>query len=185
MIQSRQEFIQNYRHAQGWWDDSLNVKNVSAVNLAWDTSYGGWIFTNASNRYIWYVVQMPHGKTLGTAIHPHLHWMPTTTNTGTVAWVIEYWWKNAVGDTAQGAVGTGGSETINATPNGTAYVLQLDAFTPIAAPASEAVSSLLTVRIYRDGTSDAYNDDALLKDFDCHLQLDQPGSILETSKWGT
>lgn len=178
----KNEFRMNYRQAQGWWEDGLNAKQVSAVNLSWNTTYGGWTFTNVSNRYLWVITQLQHAKVLGSTIYPHVHWQPTTAVTDTVDWILDYWYLNAVAGGAQGAVPT--SETINATPNGTAYQMQINGFTPIAAPVNETVSAFFICRIYRDGNNDVYNSDVILKDFDPHVQLDQPGSIQEASKWG-
>ena len=182
MIRDPNTFRQEYKRAEGWWEDGLNAKQVSAVNLSWNTTYGGWTFTNVSNRYLWVNTQMQHAKRLGSLIYPHVHWQPTTVVTDTVQWLLEYWYLNSVDGGAQGAVGT--TETITVTPNGTAYQMQIDYFTPVVAPASEAVSAFFICKLSRVGLADAYNDDVILKDFDPHIQLDQPGSIQETSKWG-
>jgi len=168
-----------------YWDDCFNIKSVQPANLNWNTSYGGWEFTNHSTRYLWIICQMIHAKAMQTPIEFHLHWMPTTNDVDVVKWDAEYWWKNAVGDTAQGAVGGGGTNvTMNATPNGTAYVLQIDDFAMWAAPmATEEVSAIVTIRLRRDGAVDAHPNTVLLKDFDPHVEHDSFGSIGHDAKW--
>lgn len=182
-IRNRNVFRQEYKRAEGWWEDSLNVKSVGTSNLSWDASYGGWSFTNVSNRYLYFNIQMQHAKLLSSPVKVHLHWMPSTTDTSTVQWELRYYFKNAVGDTAQGTLAVAPTETITVTPNGTAYVLQIDGFSAIAAPASETVSAILSCRLRRLGTEDDYNGTAILKDWDAHCQLDQPGSYADDSKW--
>jgi hypothetical protein len=184
MITSIHEFRQNYRHAQGWWDDCPNAKQVQPGGAAptWNNTYGGWDFAGNVDRSLWFIVQMSHNKILGSSVFPHVHWQPTTVNVNTVEWDIEYWFLNPVGGGAQGAAGT--TETITVTPNGTAYQMQIDGFTAVAAPAGETVSAFFIAEITRTGSTDANNDTVILKDFDIHFQKDQPGSIAATRKWG-
>lgn len=175
------------RRKRLYWDDCFNIKSVQPAALLWDANYGAWSFPgNLSNRYLWIVFQMPHSKAMGGIAGFHIHWMPATNNVNVVKWDAEYWWKNTSGDTAQGAAGGGGTAvTINTTPNGTAYVLQMDHFADWAAPANEEISSIITVRLNRDGAADANNDIVLLKDFDVHVQHDSFGSVSDDVKWGS
>ena len=183
MVRNPSELLQE-RRKRLYWDDCYNIKVVEAVNLNWDATRGGWQFTGAvSNRYLWIICQMNHTKAMGTATEFHLHWMPTTVNVNTVKWDVIYWWKNAIGDTAQDAVGT--ADTITVTPSGTAHVLQQSDFSVWAEPANEEVSSILTIRLNRDGNADANNDTVLLKDFDPHIQHDSFGSTGHDVKWGS
>jgi hypothetical protein len=62
--------------------------------------------------------------------------------------------------------------------------MQISGFSAVAAPASEAVSAFFIAEITRTGSTDANNDTVILKDFDVHLQVDQPGSYSATAKWG-
>jgi hypothetical protein len=183
-IVDHNEFRQNMRHAQGWWDDCPNTKMVQPGGAAptWNTTYGGWDFPGNVDRNIWFISQMSHEKVLGSSVVPHVHWQPTTTNVNTVEWDIKYWYLNPVSGGAQNAAGT--TETITVTPNGTAYQMQIDGFTAVSAPASESVSAFFIAEITRTGTTDANNDTVILKDFDPHAQKDQLGSISATKKWG-
>jgi hypothetical protein len=151
-------FRHTYRNSGGWWLDSANCKQVQPGGAApaWNTTYGGWDFPGNVDRSLWYIIQLNHDKLLGTNVIPHVHWQPTTVNVSTVEWDIEYWYLNAVSGGAQGAAGT--TETITVTPNGTAYQMQVDGFSTVAAPASEAVSAFFIAEITRTGTTDTNND---------------------------
>ena len=46
----------------------------------------GHLFDPGTIEYVYIAAQMPHDWVAGGSIYPHAHWMPTTTNTGTVVW---------------------------------------------------------------------------------------------------
>ena len=38
------------------------------------------------------ILQFSHGHVIGSDISPHIHWMPTTADAGSVKWQLEYTW---------------------------------------------------------------------------------------------
>ena len=165
------------------WDDLRSPATAinppgTASDPDFDTTNGGWLFDAGSTELLFIIVQMPHKYKEGSDIHPHVHWEPTNTNTGNVLWRMSYQWTN-VGATEAGFTDI---DALDA-GDGTAYKHQL-ASLPSITGTGKTISSMITLKLQRiggDGT-DTYNADALLKEFDVHYQIDEPGSQEELIK---
>lgn len=166
------------------WDDLRSP--ATAINPPgqvsdpdWDNTNGGWLFDAAGTEVLWLIVQMPHGWKEGTAIRPHIHWMPTNTNTGNVLWRMEYKWTNVHGTDA----GTFSTLNVLDAGDGTALKHQIAGFEEIDGT-GKTLSSMLSIKLSRIGgdVTDTYNADALLKEFDIHYQMDALGSDEEYVK---
>jgi hypothetical protein len=127
-------------------------------------------------------IQLPHRWKVGTAIYPHVHYAPTTANTGTILWQLDYYWLgfNAA---ASGAPTTIQASTTPAqgSPMGTAWKHMINAF-PAITPGVQNISSIIMFRLFRDPTADTYPDDVALMGFDVHFEIDSFGSFGEYSK---
>ena len=166
------------------WDDlrapatAINPPGA-ASDPTFDATNIGWLFDAGSTEILLIIMQMPHSWKLGSEIRPHVHWEPTSTNTGNVYWRMEYKWTNT-DDTEAGTY-----TTINMLDagDGTAYKHQLASFDPISGT-GKTLSSLLSIKLSRIGgdATDTYTGDALLKEFDIHYQVDGYGSRQELVK---
>ena len=163
------------------WDDLRSP--VTAINPpglgsdpTFDTTNIGYSFANGSLNFLFIILQLPHSYKEGTDIVPHIHWMPSTTNTGTVSWRLEYAWVNNL-ETQPGLT----TVDITPTPNGTANKLQLNTFGAIS-KANAEISSMLTIKLSRLGNTDAFTGNAILKEFDVHFQINTLGSRSEYIK---
>ena len=139
----------------------------------WDNTNGGWLFDAGSTELLYIIMQIPHGWAEETAIEPHVHWMPTSTNTGNVLWRMEYKWTN-VGTTDAGSFTA--LDVLDA-GDGTSLKHQIASFDEIDGK-GKTISSIMTIKLSRiggDGT-DTYTGDALLKEFDIHYRQDSAGS---------
>jgi hypothetical protein len=125
-----------------------------------------------------FTAQLPHGYKEGTDLEPHVHWCPTTANSGNVVWRLDYYWLDINGVIPVLA-------QIATTPQaagGTAWK-HLLADLPVISGVGKTISSMLMCRIWRDPTgTDTYPDDAGLLEVDFHYQLDSVGSRLELTK---
>ena len=166
------------------WDDlkapatAINPPGI-ASDPDFDTTYGGWLFNASGVELLWIILQMPHDYKEGSAIRPHVHWYPISTNTGDVYWRMEYKWTN-VNDTDAGTF-----TTLNVLDagDGTAYKHQVVNFDEIAGTGKK-ISSLLIIKFSRQGSegTDTYTGDALFREFDVHYQKDGFGSDEEYVK---
>lgn len=129
---------------------------------------------------LFFVAQLPHSRKYGTDIRPHIHWMPTNTNTGSVSFGLEYIIVN-VGETA------GNTTIIDAQQagGGVAYKHQVVDL-PVIDGADMTLSAMIVGRVFRDagGTlgTDSYNADAVLLEIDFHFVKNSLGSRAEYKK---
>ena len=173
----------NVGSATTWEDMRFPATAINPPGLVsdpdWDDTYGGWLFASGATEQLWVIGQMPHTYKEGSAIYPHLHWEPTNTNTGSVAWRIYYKWVNIGGTDAEPTDVLSDYDP----GNGTAYMHQLSSLGSISGTGM-GVSSMITIKLQRVGGigSDTYNADCLFKEFDIHYEIDSQGSRLESSK---
>lgn len=170
------------------WDDLRvpvsSIKRLGNSDPDWETFLNGTYglaFSNTVDQEVFFVVQIPHSWKLGSDLHPHVHWSPSNTNTGSVTWKLEY--------TIADITGTfGATSTLSVTDagDGTAYKHQLADLGDIDMSGytdSGDVSIILVCRLYRDvDDGDDYNADAFLHEIDFHFEKDMLGSRLELSK---
>ena len=141
-----------------------------------------WHFVSGQVNNMYFEAQLPHGWK-GTTIYPHVHWSPTTTNTGTVRWRLEYTWVNI--DGTFGASSTVDMEEVVSTNSQWKHML-IGTVSGIAPSGSQSgISSMLICRLYRDptvttGSNLAANVALLAIDF--HYQTDALGSRQMTAR---
>lgn len=173
------EIEQIYRYIRSplWNDINFSASNLKpgSSSPAWQAITGGlfgYVFEDAKVQELHGCEEILHGYRAGTDIIPHIHWAPTTTNTGTVRFGLEYAWvnfnENATGTTtiyaASAAPGTIGSHRIIAFP---------------AIPgAGKKHGSYFCMRLFRDGTNaaDTFTGGAFVPQFGLHYQIDAHGS---------
>jgi len=145
----------------------------------WDATNIGWLFDAAGIEILYIIFQLPHTYKEGTDLYPHVHWQPTSTDTGDVLWKIDYKWTNV------NATDAGSTTPVEITPagDGTTLKHQLSSFAALDGT-GKTISSILTIKLSRMGNDDddTYTGDALLKEFDIHYQIDTVGSRTELTK---
>lgn len=125
-----------------------------------------------------FIAQIPHNRKLGTDIECHLHWSPSTTNTGDCYWRFSY--------TVISIDGTFGAITnlrVADAGDGTALKHQFVSFGDIDGT-DLGMSSVLIGNITRLGeaVADDFTGVAYGLEFDIHYQIDSPGSGQELVK---
>lgn len=173
-----------YKTKIGYWDDlrfpAVGINPPGAASdPTIDTTDGRLVFSASATNTVAIQAQLPHNWKEGSRIHPHLHWSPTSTNTGNVLWRIEYKVAN------RGAVFPGSFARMDvlSAGSGTTDTHQLEGFEYIDL-AGYTVSCMLIIllsRIGGDGT-DTYTGTAKLCEFDIHYQVDSLGSLDEFTK---
>lgn len=173
------------------WDDIIRVTpNAVQVNPAtskpdYDIFLGNTktlLFDPAAVECVTFSAQVPHRWKLATSLSPHVHWSPTTTNTGTVIWSLEYTLIDingvfsapgaAIQSTAQAGAGVAYTHQYVDLPD-----ISMASFTN-----RNDVSIMILARLCREATSDSYTGDAALLEFDFHGQIDDQGSQEEGLK---
>jgi hypothetical protein len=143
--------------------------NPVSAKPDYDYTNKGFLFDASSEESIYIIAQMPHDWVVGSIIYPHVHWMPTSTNTGNVYWVMSFKWTN-IDDTD---AGSNSISDVVVAANGTAYNHQQSNLDAIAGTGKTS-SSIISIRLYRNSTSgdDTYTGEPLLKEFDIHYWKD-------------
>lgn len=172
------------------WEDAkapFRPKAVTGLFLAAEevTDNPGWAFTGIGAQAYGgqATFQLPHAYAEGTPIRPHVHWHKSTSASGTVKWKLQYRWHRI----AEVPTAWTDLETTVQVPESpdtdTAEYQMISPFGEI--PATDIrVSNLFQARLYRDPSDpdDTYEADAILLDFDLHVQLDDRGSYKLHSK---
>lgn len=164
-----------------FWDDlrfpSSAINPPGAVSDPdRDTTDGCFLFDSGSTETITGQAQLSHSWFEGSALHPHIHWEPTNTNTGSVLWRLHY----QIAD-INGVFSAIDSMDVSQDGAGVAETHQVAQFAEIDMT-GYSISAIVKWRLSRIGGSDTYNADAKLLEFDIHYQLDRPGSRQEYTK---
>lgn len=191
-------FLNGIKYIVGWflysppyWDDLRIPATATTVGAANPPTLKKFRDNGAASRgvYAWhfaptimedlmFAAQVPHKQKQETDLYPHFHWSPTTANAGNVIWGIEY-----TISTINGSFPLTQLDSVTDAADGLAYKHQLAGLSTISM-AGNGLSTMILGRLYRDGgnTSDTYPDDAVLHEFDFHIQIDSPGSRWEFVK---
>lgn len=180
------------------WDDlmipgtSVKITGNSPPDMA-----GGFVGDNTLDLYVFdgnntleqvfFTVQMPHNWKQGSTIYPHVHFSPTSTNTGdtnerVVRFSLEYTWAN-IGDTF-GATNTLNLDSDPFVPNTSQWKHLLAKNGTGIAGTGKTLSSMLVCRLFRDPSdnADTYPQDVAFLQFDVHYEIDSLGSSSEYTK---
>lgn len=184
---------EDYVLTKGWDDVRVPLSSIKRLGFSdpdWvqfradgvgSTGVYALAFDKNTDEEVFFSVQIPHDWEFGTDLHPHIHWSPSDTDTGSVTWKLEYTIA-AINDTFDVTslldvtdAGDGVSRKHQYADLGN---IDMSAYT-----AATDVSIMLMCRLYRDvSDGDDYDADAFLLEVDFHYQIDSVGSRLETSK---
>lgn len=146
----------------------------------------GYHFNPSVTQEVYFDVQLPHGYKEGSDLYPHVHWSPKVNGSADqqVVWGLEFT-KAGVGQ-IYGLTQT--ISGVNRFPNDNPIVAYKHYATSLGAISGSglSISSMLKCRLYRK-TSNVVNNfpyDAVLHEFDVHVQLDTRGSDEEFEKHG-
>jgi hypothetical protein len=136
-------------------------------------------FDNTATEAVSFWCQMPHDWRRGTALHPHVHWIPSGTATGNVWWELEYY-------IAEQATTFSTLATVAATDynDGTANMHRYCELASINMSSITGLSAMIGCRLIRrsDLAADNYGEDAGLLEVDFHYRKDGFGSDTEETK---
>jgi hypothetical protein len=124
-------------------------------------------------------LEVPHDYKEGTAIDVHIHWSPTTTNTGNCQWGFEYTIANINGT-------FGATTTPTPVVQAGSGVIAKHQMLDIAqiSGTGRKISDVICFRIFRDGNAlpDSFTGNAFLHRIALHYECDTLGSRQETIK---
>lgn len=174
----------NWKLTEIQWDDlrypAAGINPPGALSdPTRDTSDGRLAFSPTADNVIAVQVQMPHAWLEGSSIRPHIHWSPTSANTGNVKWQMQY----KIAD-INGAFPAGWTtDTVLQAGAGVSDQHQIVSFAPIDMTGLH-LSCMLLMLVYRLGSdpADTYTGDAKLNEFDIHFQQNALGSNEEFYK---
>ena len=163
------------------WEDlrfpATRIRQGATQKPDFDTTNIGLLFPQNDDAEIAYIIaQIPHAYKYETDLHCHIHWVQAQATFPTFK--IDYRWYENNGDP------TGSFTTLSVNTGEFTYssgsICQMSSFTAISGTGKNSVSSILDIKFYRDDNDVA--SDILVKEFDIHYQLDQPGSDQEFIK---
>ncbi|KKK49070.1 hypothetical protein LCGC14_3138810, partial [marine sediment metagenome] len=138
-------------------------------------------FSKIVDQEVYFSVLIPHNWKLGTDLHPHVHWSPSDTDTGSVTWKIEYTIADlggVFGNTSEESVSDVGDGVVNKHQVADLTNIDMSSYTD-----PDDIAIKLLCRLYRDvSDGDDYNNDAFLLEIDFHYQVDAIGSREEYTK---
>lgn len=162
----------------GWQDlrgNFIGSRLGQGVNApAWTLFTGGlygYTFGPTGSDEVWVSFHIPHDYVAGTPIYIHMHWTPSSVDTGTVRWGVEY---SIAKGYSQEAFPASTTIYLEQAASGTDRMHQIIE-TPLvdAIPGTEIeVDAIVMMRVFRDGShvNDTYADAAFGIECDLHYQ---------------
>ncbi len=174
----------NVKYSDTYWEDlRFPAQGINPLGQASDPDLdladGCLLFDSAATETITGQAQISHRWKEGTSIYPHIHWSPTSTNTGNVYWRLEYMVASV------NSVFSGSFTTLNVLAAGVGVTNTHQVIGFGAIPMTDnLISSIIKWKVSRiggDGT-DTYTADAKFLEFDIHFEVNSPGSREEYIK---
>lgn len=180
------------------WDDLMipgtSVKTTGtsppslAGGFAGDNTLDLYVFDGVNTlEQVFFTIQLPHNWRQGSTIYPHVHFSPTSTNTGdtnarVVRFGFEYTWAN-IGGTF-GATATLNLDSDPFVPNTSQWAHLLEKNAAGIAGTDKTISSMLVCPLFRNpaDAADTYPQDVAFLQFDVHYEIDSLGSEQEFIK---
>ena len=131
-------------------------------------------FAPSQDSTAYFQVQVPHSYQAGSSISIHIHWAPSSTNTGIVNWKITYQLKSIDSAFSASASSDTGTDLYDA-GDGTTLKHQMTA-SHVASGSGVTESAILLGTIARLGSGDSFTGDAWLVGLDAHIYQDKLGT---------
>lgn len=168
-------------HETGWRDlfgDFTAAKLTGSNQPTWaqvkddgagSTGVYAYSFSASVLNEVWLSFHINHDYEEGTAFFPHIHWIPTDTNTGTVRWGIE--WSAARGHDQEIFPSTTFTYIEQAAPGVADQHMVAETTTGITVPNAEA-DMIILARVFRDAAhaNDTYTGACFGFRLDAHYQ---------------
>lgn len=166
----------------GWQDitSDMNSGKVAGANVPTWTAFAGglyqYAFSASAMKEIFMNFHMPHDYTKGSAIFPHIHWAPDTSNTGVCRWGIEMATANGFIDEQFSGSSTVYLEQVGAGAGLTHQIVEVDEGIVIPGLVADGI---ILMRIFRDGghANDTFTGVAFGLTADIHYQSDHYATV--------
>lgn len=167
----------------GIWKDLIpQITGVAAGGAA--PAMGGILasgniqgYTFQTSDALYGTFELPADYQEGTDLTVHLHWMPSSANTGNLVWAFEYSVANI------GSVS--GAPTVlpnTSVPAGVAWTHQISTFATTIPGAGLKIQSIIVFRLLRNNTGNGFTGNAILTSLGAFYQADSMGSNSQTTK---
>jgi hypothetical protein len=154
------------------------TRQGATAKPVFDTTEVGFLFPqNDATEILYFIIQFPHGRQLGSSIYPHVHWKQGSSNVATFK--LGYKWFN-IASTTTGAFSTYVMDTVENTYTTGTTIHQINVGTSPISPTTMGISSIMLCKLYRD--DNVYVGNAVAYQFDVHILKDSWGSREEYQK---
>lgn len=152
---------------------------AAAVQETTDPYMGTLLFSASTPMICAGQAQLPHSRKLLSPLVFHIHWAPTSTDTGNVLWRLSYMAADINGTFS----GTLTNVDATQASSGVVGKHQIVSFAEVTGVGS-LVSTMIMWKVTRvaNDDTDTYTGDARLLEMDIHYQIDTVGSRLEHTK---
>ena len=172
-------------HVDGWQDlrgSFISAKLTGSNQPTWtkvkdngsgSTGVYAYSFSASALNEVWLALHINHDYKEGTAFYPHIHWIPSDTNTGVVRWGIE--WSASQGH-GQAAFGNTTLTYIEQAGSGTAFQHQIaEVSSPGITISNAEPDMIILARVFRDAAhaNDTYTGACFGIELDAHYELDR------------
>ena len=170
---------------QDWDDDKFPATAINPPGAASDPdrdpASGLLLFDATKTELVFALQQLPHKWREGTPISPHIHWAKSTSAAGDAAWRSRYKMMplNEVWDAAWTDLGLVTAPVTNTPDVDTAEHQMITSWGyMVDVMADKQISDCILWELSRVGGDvlDTYGADAILVEFDVHIQIDSLGS---------
>ena len=174
--------------ALAWREVVVDPQSVRVNPVNAKPDYGTWLFPGqtfmfdaSSAESLYFEIELPHDAKLGSSIEAHVHWAPSSDNTGNVAWKLA--WMMADIDSVF-AFTAGDTLSVRDAGVGVPYTHQLADFGSISMGGIAEVSAIMSGVLIRDAArnSDTFTGEAIFLDLGFHYLSDSYGSRWEYKK---
>jgi len=144
---------------------------------AGSTGVYGYSFAAAALNELWLSFHIQHDYKVGTTLYPHIHWLPSTSNAGTVRWGME--WTAARGHGQD----VFGNTVFNYVEQAAPAIAYRHMLAEVAAPgitvANAEPDMIILCRVFRDAAhvNDTYPDACFGLMLDAHYQINRAGTL--------
>lgn len=155
---------------------NLRVGNSPPSFVAFQDSIYATSFINGNTDIVYGSFEIQHDYKEGTALEVHLHWSPSSTNTGNCVWSMKY--------SKAGMAGTFGAEeslTFTQAGSGTVNKHQYVSGNVLISGTGLTIGTVILFALSRP-SGDAFTGDAFLHSVGVHYQIDTMGSRTISAK---
>jgi hypothetical protein len=156
---------------------NLRVGTSPPAFVAFQNSIFGSSFVNDNSDIVYGSFEIPHGYKEGTDLEIHLHWSPSSTNTGNCVFNFAY----TLAGMGSATFGAEQTKTLTQAGSGTINRHQYMTGNTLISGVGVGIGTIIAFALSRP-TGDAFSGDAFVHSIGIHYEIDTMGSRQRSAK---